>query len=79
MGPVLDLTAYISLNLAFVNLLPFPALDGGRLLFVIAGVARRRRIDPQKEALIHLAGFAVLLLFILIVSSHDIAQWLGGS
>ena len=78
MGPVLDLTAYISLNLAFVNLLPFPALDGGRLLFVILGAARRRRIDPQREALIHLAGFAILLLFILAVSGHDIAQWLDG-
>lgn len=79
MGPVLDLTAYISLNLALVNLLPFPALDGGRLLFVIVGAARRRRIDPQREALIHLAGFAILLLFILAVSGHDIAQWVSGS
>jgi regulator of sigma E protease len=78
MGPVLYLAALLSMNLAFVNLLPFPALDGGRLLFVLIGAARRRRFDPRREGLVHFAGFAVLMLFTLAVSAHDISQWLSG-
>jgi regulator of sigma E protease len=77
-GPVLYLAAVISMNLGFVNLIPFPALDGGRLLFVLIGVARRRRIDPRREGLIHLIGMAVLLSFIFVVTGHDIANWLNG-
>jgi regulator of sigma E protease len=77
-GPVLYLAALVSMNLAFVNLLPFPALDGGRLVIVLLGVARRRRISPAREAMVHLAGFAVLLALILLVSAHDISTWLNG-
>lgn len=76
-GPVVYLAALLSMNLAFVNLLPIPALDGGRIVFVLLGAARRRRIDPQREGLIHLIGFAALMLFTLVVSAHDISQWLG--
>jgi regulator of sigma E protease len=78
LGPVLYLAALISMNLAFVNLIPFPALDGGRLLFVLIGAVRRRRIRPEIEGLIHLLGMAVLLTFILIVTGHDVTQWLHG-
>lgn len=77
MGPVLYLAAIVSMNLAIVNLLPFPALDGGRLLFVLIGVARRRRVSPQREGLIHLLGMLVLLGLVLVVSGHDISQWLN--
>jgi regulator of sigma E protease len=77
-GPVLYLAALISMNLAFVNILPFPALDGGRLLFVLIGVARRKRVSARREGLIHLIGMAVLLCFVLVVSGHDIGQWLSG-
>ncbi len=77
-GPVLYLAAVVSMNLAFVNILPLPALDGGRLVFVWIGVARRRRINPKVEAIVHLVGFALLLLLVLIVSFHDISIWLGG-
>ena len=76
-GPVLYLAAIVSMNLAFVNILPFPALDGGRLLFVLIGAARRRRIDPQIEALVHLIGFALLITLVLAVSAHDIGIWMG--
>ncbi len=76
-GPVLYLAAVVSMNLAFVNILPFPALDGGRLAFVLIGAARRRRIDPRREAIVHLIGFALLLLFVLAVSAHDIGIWMG--
>jgi regulator of sigma E protease len=78
MGPVLYLAALISMNLAFVNLLPFPALDGGRILVVLIGVARRRRINPQREALFHAAGIVLLLTLVLGVSAHDISQWIAG-
>jgi regulator of sigma E protease len=61
-----------------VNLLPLPALDGGRILFVLAGAARRRRIDPRLEGLIHFFGFALLMVFTLAVSAHDIGQWISG-
>jgi len=77
-GPVLYLTALVSLNLAFVNLLPFPALDGGRLLFVVIGVARRRRISAAREGLIHLLGMLILLAFVVLVTGHDITNWLQG-
>jgi regulator of sigma E protease len=77
-GPVLYLAALVSMNLAFVNVLPFPALDGGRLLFVFIGVARRRNVSPRLEGLIHLIGFAVLLAFVFVVSAHDISTWLNG-
>jgi regulator of sigma E protease len=78
MGPVLYLAALISMNLAFVNLLPFPALDGGRILVVLVGVARRRRINPQREALFHAVGIVLLLTLVLGLSFHDISQWISG-
>jgi regulator of sigma E protease len=78
LGPVLYLAALLSMNLAFVNLLPLPALDGGRIVFVLVGAARRRRIDPRREGLIHLIGFAFLLAVTLAVSAHDIGLWLQG-
>jgi len=78
-GPVLYIAALVSLNLAFVNLLPIPALDGGRLLFVLIGVVRRRRVSPLREGMAHLIGMALLLTLVLVVSAHDIGQWLGGN
>jgi regulator of sigma E protease len=78
LGPVIYLAALLSMNLAFVNLLPIPALDGGRILFVLIGAVRRRRIDPRWEGLAHFTGFALLMLFTLVVSAHDLSQWLSG-
>ncbi|MBF6590656.1 MAG: site-2 protease family protein [Ktedonobacterales bacterium] len=74
-GPywLLYLTAALSLNLAFVNVLPIPALDGGRLLFIGIEVLRRgKRISPEREALVNLAGMGVLLLLMLLVTINDI-------
>jgi len=78
-GPVLYIAALVSLNLAFVNLLPIPALDGGRLLFVLIGVVRRKRVSALREGMAHLIGMALLLTLVLVVSAHDIGQWLGGN
>jgi regulator of sigma E protease len=74
LGPqyLLEFAAFLSLNLAILNILPFPALDGGRILFVGIEAIRRRRIDPRKEGIVHLIGMAILLLFVAFVSYHDI-------
>ncbi|MEE9284189.1 MAG: RIP metalloprotease RseP [Dehalococcoidia bacterium] len=77
--PLISLAALLSLNLAIFNILPIPALDGGRLFFLAIEVVRRgKRIPPQKEALVHLTGFALLLLLIVIVTFNDISRIIGG-
>lgn len=67
-------TAFISLNLAVINLLPIPALDGGRLLFVIAEAIIRRPIDPEWMARVNLAGFALLILLMVAVTYNDLLR-----
>ncbi len=77
--PLLGFTGILSLNLAVLNILPIPALDGGRLLFVIIEAARGgKRIAPQKEAIIHLMGFIVLIGFIILISFNDIGRIVRG-
>jgi regulator of sigma E protease len=72
---ILNLFALLSVNLAIFNLLPFPALDGGRLAFVVLEVLRRgRKVDPRKEGLIHLIGMLVLLAVIVFVIYSDIMR-----
>ena len=73
--PLLELAALLSLNLAILNILPLPALDGGRLLFLgIELVRRGKRISPQREALVHLAGFVVLITTVIVISYFDILR-----
>lgn len=67
-------TALISINLAIFNLLPIPALDGGRLMFIGLEALRGRPIDPQKEGMVHFIGFALLMLLILVVTWNDIQR-----
>ncbi|MBE3595436.1 MAG: RIP metalloprotease RseP [Hydrogenibacillus sp.] len=67
-------TALLSVNLGIFNLLPIPALDGGRLLFLGIEAVRGRPIDQAKESLVHLIGFALLLFLILIVTWNDIQK-----
>lgn len=75
---LIELTAILSLNLAVINLLPIPALDGGRLFFVLIEAIRRKRIPPEKEALVHLAGFALLLGLMALITVVDVQNWLAG-
>lgn len=76
---LLKFTALISINLAIINLFPFPGLDGGRLVFVaLEWVRRGRRIPPQKEGLVHLIGFIVLIIVIAVVSYYDIIRIIQG-
>jgi len=77
--PFLDLTAFLSLNFALLNILPLPALDGGRLAFVVAEWLRRgKRMPPEREALVHLIGMAALVAFMLVVTYLDVTRWLQG-
>jgi regulator of sigma E protease len=67
----LNLIGVISIGLAIANLLPFPALDGGRLMFVLFEAVAGRRISPRYEGLAHAIGFAVLLIVMLYVNFQD--------
>jgi len=67
-------TAMLSINLGIINLVPLPALDGGRLLFVGIEGVRGKPIDPQKEGLVHVIGFALLMLLMIVVTWNDIQR-----
>ncbi len=73
----ISLAAFISISLGIFNLLPIPALDGGRAAFILVEMVRGRPVDPEKEALVHFGGFAVLIAFMLFVSYHDVANALA--
>lgn len=73
---VLQFTALLSLNLAIINGLPIPALDGGRLLFILIEKIRRRPVDQQLEAKIHNVVFIILLLLIALVTYKDIMRFI---
>jgi len=69
------LAAILSANLGLLNLLPVPALDGGRLAFLgVEWLRGGRPVDPAKEGMVHFIGLAVLMAFIVLVSVHDLAQ-----
>lgn len=70
--PVLQLAAYISVALAITNLLPLPALDGGRIIFILIEGIRGRPVDPKRETIVHFVGFAVLLALMLVFVFLDI-------
>jgi regulator of sigma E protease len=73
--PLIELAALLSLNLAIFNALPLPMLDGGRIFFVFLEILRGgRRVAPEKEALVHLTGFALLMGFVLLVTVFDIQR-----
>jgi len=77
-APYLSLAAAISISLGIFNLLPVPALDGGRAAFIVVEMLRGHPVDPEKEAYVHLGGFAVLIALILMVSYRDIARIVSG-
>jgi regulator of sigma E protease len=72
---LLQFAALLSVNLAVVNILPIPALDGGRLLFVIIEKIRGRTVRPLLEASIHRSVFLLLLGLILFVTAHDLIRY----
>jgi len=72
MEHMLNLLAIISINLAIINLLPIPALDGGRIVFVLIEIIRGKPIPQEKEGLVHLIGFILLMLLMVFIIYQDI-------
>lgn len=73
-----QLVAFISINLGVMNLLPLPALDGGRLLFLLVEAVRRKPVPPKYEGYIHAAGLALLLALMVYVTGQDILRIIMG-
>ena len=72
------MTALISLNLAVVNLLPLPALDGGRLLFIAIEIVFRKKVPAKFEGWVHAIGIVLLLGLMVIISFSDIMKLIRG-
>lgn len=73
-GYLIQFAAVLSINLAVLNILPFPALDGGRILFLIIEKLKGSPVSPKTEAIIHNTGFLLLLLLIAFITYRDIVQ-----
>jgi len=72
---ILEFAAFISINLAIINILPIPALDGGRIMFVLLEVILRRKIPTKIEQMSHTAGFILLILLMLFVTFKDVGKF----
>lgn len=68
------LTMVLTMNIGLFNLLPFPALDGGRIFFLLIEIIRRKPINPKYEGYVHLAGLALLFALMIFVTANDIAK-----
>ena len=73
LGNFLNLFAMLTVNIGIFNLLPIPALDGGRVFFMLIELIRRKPIDPKKEGLVHATGLVLLMLFMVLVTVNDIS------
>ncbi len=71
---MLNFMGLIAVNLGVMNLLPIPALDGGRIFFVLVELLRRKPIKPEHEGIIHFIGFALLILLMLLITFSDIKK-----
>lgn len=71
---MLNMAILLSANLGVMNLLPLPALDGGRLVFFIIEAIRGKRLDPQKEGMVHYVGLIVLMVFMVVIMGNDIRK-----
>ncbi len=78
-SPLLELAAFISINLGIINLFPIPALDGGRIVFVLLEWVRRgKRIPPKREGVVHLIGFALLITLIVAITYQGFIRIMSG-
>jgi len=76
---LMDFAALISMNLAVLNILPLPMLDGGRVVFVLLEYARRgKRIAPQKEAMVHFVGLVAMLALAVVITYFDVLRIFNG-
>ena len=72
---VIQFAALLSLNLMIINFLPFPALDGGRVVFLLIEKVRGKPVQQKIENFIHMIGFALLILLIIIITGRDIYRF----
>ena len=76
---LMDFSALLSMNLAVLNILPLPMLDGGRVVFVLLEYARRgKRIAPEREAMVHLVGLVAMLTLAAVITYFDVARLFSG-
>lgn len=73
---LLNFAILLTANLGIMNLLPIPALDGGRLVFLFVEAVRGKRVPPEKEGMVHFAGLAVLMVLMVVVMYNDIVKLL---
>ncbi len=71
---MLNFSILLSANLGVMNLLPLPALDGGRLIFLILEAVRKKRVDPEKEGMVHFVGIMILMGLMVLVMFNDIRK-----
>ena len=71
---MMNFAILLSANLGVLNLLPLPALDGGRLVFLIVEAVRRKPIPPEKEGMVHFAGFVLLMVLMVFILYNDIMK-----
>ena len=71
---MINISILLSANLGVMNLLPLPALDGGRLVFFIIEAIRRKRMDPKMEGMIHYVGLIVLMVLMVVIMGNDIRK-----
>lgn len=74
---ILSLMAFLSVNIGFVNLLPLPALDGGRLAFIIYEAITKKKPSPKVENIVHSIGFMLLMALFVFISFNDVLRWVG--
>ena len=72
---IIFLMAYLSINLGVINILPFPAFDGGRVLFVLIEAITRKKVKPEVEGIIHTIGFILLMILMLYITFQDILKF----
>lgn len=75
---LLNIAILLSANLGVMNLIPFPALDGGRLIFLFIELFRGKPVDQEKEGIVHLVGIVLLMALMIFVTYNDIARIIGG-
>lgn len=75
---VLNFAALIAVNLGVMNLLPLPALDGGRVFFILIEMIRRKPIKPEHEGIVHFAGLVLLMLLMVVITYSDIVKLISG-
>lgn len=79
MSNLLQLGVLISMNLGILNILPLPALDGGKIIFVLYEMIFRRRVKPEHEAIVHLVGMALFIILAVVIGYQDIVRLIRGT